>query len=130
MANIIHVHKKEEKNIGKNYRPISLLPIFAKVFERLSSLFAHFHDHDLFTKCQSGFMPGDLCTSQLLSIVHEIQSSFDCNLLVDTRDIFLDTSKDFAKVWHQGLLFQLKSYGAEGSLFCLLENYLENRKQR
>ena len=73
MANIIPVYKKEEKNIGKNYRPISLLPIFAKVFERLSSLFAHFHDHDLFTKCQSGFMPGDLCTSQLLSIVHEIQ---------------------------------------------------------
>ena len=45
MANIITVHKKEEKNIVKNCRPISLLPIFAKVFERLlfNSLFAHFH---------------------------------------------------------------------------------------
>ena len=65
MANIIHVHKKEEKNIVKNYRPISLLPIFAKVFEILlfNSLFAHFHDYDLFTKCQSGFMPGDSCIS-------------------------------------------------------------------
>ena len=132
MANIIPVHKKEEKNIVKNYRPISLLPIFAKVFERLlfNSLFAHFHDNDLFTKCQSGFMPGDSCISQLLSIVHEIQSSFDCNPPVDTRAIFLDISKAFDKVWHQGLLFKLKSYGVEGSLFCLLENYLENRKQR
>ena len=62
-------------------------------------------------------MPGNSCISQLLSIVHEIQSSFDCNPQVD-------------KVWHQGLLFKLKSYGVEGSLFCLLENYLENRKQR
>ena len=79
MANIIPVRKKEEKNIVKNYRPISFLPIFAKVFERLlfNFLFAHFHDNYLFTKCQSRFMPGDSCISQLLSIVHEIQSSFD-----------------------------------------------------
>ena len=121
MANIIPVYKKEEKNTVKNYLPISLLPIFAKVFERLlfNSLFAHFHDNDLFTKCQSGFMPDDSCISQRLSIVHEIQSSFDCN-----------PSKASDKVRHRGLLFKLKSYGVEGSLFCLLENYLENRKQR
>ena len=100
MANIIPVHKKGEKNIVKNYRPISLLPIFAKVFERLlfNSLFAHFHDNDLFTNCQSGFScisPGDSCMSQLLSIVREIQSSFDCNPSVDTRAMFLDISKAF-----------------------------------
>ena len=48
MTNIIPVHKKEEKNIVKNYRPISLLPIFAKAFERLlfNSLFVHFPDND------------------------------------------------------------------------------------
>ena len=132
MANIISVHKNEEKNIVRNYRPISLLPIFAKVFERLlfNPLFAHFHDNDLFTKCQSGFMPGDSCVSQIISLVHEIQSSFDCNPPVDSRAIFLDISEAFDKVWHQGLLSKLKSYGAEGSLFCLLGNYLENRKQR
>ena len=63
MANIIPVHKKEEKHIVKNYRAISLLPISAKVFERLlfNCLFAHLHDNDLFTKCQSGFMPGNSC---------------------------------------------------------------------
>ena len=54
MAKIIPVHKKEEKNIVKNYRPISLLPIFTKVFEKrlFNSLLAHFHDDNLFTKCQ------------------------------------------------------------------------------
>ena len=110
-ANIIPVHKKEENNVVKNYRPISLLPIFTKVFERLlfNSLFAHFYDNDLFTKCQSGFMPGDSYISQLLSIVHEIQSSFDCNPPVDTRAIFLDISKAFDKMWCKGLLFKLKS---------------------
>ena len=132
MANRVPAHKKEEKNIVKNYRPISLLPIFAKVFERhlFNSLFVYFHNNDLFTKCQSGFMPDDSFISQLLSIVHQIQSSFDCNPPVDTKAIFLDISKAFDKVWHQGLLFKLKSYGVVGSLFCLLENYLENRKQR
>ena len=69
LADIIPVPKKEEKNIVKNYRPVSPLPIVAKVFERplFNSLFAHFHDNDLFTKCQSSFMPGDSCISQLLS---------------------------------------------------------------
>ena len=75
-------------------------------------------------------MLGESCISELLSIVHEIQSSFDCNPLVDTRAIFSDISKAFDKVWHQGLLFRLKSYGVEVSLFCLAENYLENRKLR
>ena len=132
MANIIPVQKKKEKNIVKNYRSISLLPIFAKLFERFlfNSLFDHFHDNNLFTKCQSGFMPGDSCICQLHSIVHEIQSSFDCNPPVDTKAIFLDISKAFEKVWHQGLLIKLKLYGVEGNLFCLLENYLQDRKQR
>ena len=66
--------------------------------------------------------------SQLRSLVHEIQSLFDCNPPVDT--IFLDISKAFDKVWHQGPLFKLKSYGVEGILYCILENHLENRKQR
>ena len=49
---------------------------------------------------------------------------------LNTRATFLDISKAFDKVWHQGLLFKLKSYGVERSLFGLLENYLENTKQR
>ena len=43
---------------------------------------------------------------------------------------FLDISKAFDKVWHDGLIFKLKSYGVEGELFLLLKNYLRNREQR
>ena len=130
LANVIPAYKKEPKNIVNNYRPISLLPIFAKVFERLlfNSLFFHFYENKLFTECQSGFLSGASCVSQLLSIVHEIQSSFDSSL--EVRAVFLDISKAFDKVWHPGLLFKLKSYGIEGNLLKLLENYLHNRKQR
>ena len=46
------------------------------------------------------------------------------------RGIFLDISKEFDKVWHDGLLFKLKTYSAEGDLLLLLKNYQINRKQR
>ena len=80
-ANAVLVHKKEDKNLLKNYRPISLLPIFGKIFERIlfKDLFYYFHKNQFFTKCQSGFLLGDSCISQLLSIVHDINSFFDCD---------------------------------------------------
>ena len=71
-------------------------------------------------------MPGDSCISQLLSIVHEIQSSIDYKPPNDVRAIILDISKAFDKVWHQGLLFKLKSYGVESNFLGILENYLGN----
>ena len=51
LANVVPVHKKEEKKLLKNYRPISLLPIFSKIFERViyNSLFNHFVSNKLFT---------------------------------------------------------------------------------
>ena len=55
-------------------------------------------------------MPGDSGISQLLSIVYEIQSSFDYKPHGDVRAIFLDISKAFDEVWHSGLLFKLQSY--------------------
>ena len=46
------------------------------------------------------------------------------------RGVFLDISKAFVKVWHDGIIFKLKAYGVEGELLSLLKNYLENREQR
>ena len=61
-SNIISVHKKSEKQLVKNYRPISLLPIFGKILEKIC--------------------PSDSCKNQLLAITHEIFEAFDCNPLV------------------------------------------------
>ena len=46
------------------------------------------------------------------------------------RGVFLNISKAFDKVWHIGFLFKLKAHGVDGELLSLLENYLENSKQR
>ena len=116
----------------KNYRPISLLPIFGKIFERLifNSLFNYFVQNKLFTECQPDFIPGDSCVAQLLSITHEIYKCFDFNPPADMRGIFLDISKAFDKVWHVGLIFKLKTFGIDGDLLKLLINYLEDCKKR
>ena len=100
-ANVVPVHKKEDKMLVKNYHLISLLPIFGKMFERViyNSLFNYFQSNRLFTPSQSGFFPGDSCIAQLLSI-HEIQTALDENPTVDVRGVFLDISKEFDKVWH------------------------------
>ena len=60
-GNIVPVHKKDNKNLVNNYRPISLLPICSKIFEKLiyNSLFQHLNFNDLLVKCQSGFLPGE-----------------------------------------------------------------------
>ena len=63
VANVFPVHRKEDKNLVKNYRPISLLPIFAKILERViyNSLFNYFLHNNIFTPTQSGFLPEDSC---------------------------------------------------------------------
>ena len=77
----------------------------------------------LYTPSQSVFLPGDSCISQLLSIIHEVQTAFDENLTVDVRGIFLEKSKALDKVWHDGI--SLKADGIEGELISLLKSYLE-----
>ena len=69
-ANAVPVHEKEDKTLVKNYRPISLLPIFGKIFERViyNFIFNYFINNKLFTPSQSVFLPGDSCIAQLLSI--------------------------------------------------------------
>ena len=70
-SNLVPIHKKE------NYRPFSLLAIFSKIYEMLmfSSILNYFIKNNLFTKSRSGFLPGDSCISQLLSITDKIYKS-------------------------------------------------------
>ena len=87
-----------------------------EIIERViyNVLFNYFKDNKLFTPSQSGFLPGDSCIGQLLLITHETQTAFDNNP-VDVRGVFLDI---------------LIKYGIDGELLSLLENYIENHKQR
>ena len=65
-----------------------------------------------------------------MSIIQEIHKSFDCNSPDDVRGVVLDISKFFKKVWHEGIIFKLKTYGVERKLRMLLENHFKKQKQR
>ena len=78
-VSVVPVHKQNEKNLKGNYRPISLLPIFGKMLEKLmyDSLYSHLISHELLNPNQSGFRPEDSTVNQLLSITYTISKAFD-----------------------------------------------------
>ena len=96
-----------------------------KLFEKMifTSLYSYVTNNSLITQNQFGLRPGDSTTNQ----IHE---AFENPKSLEVRAVFLDISKPFDKVWHQGLLFKLKQNGIPGKLLNLFESYLHNRKQR
>ena len=128
-ANVVPINKKDSKQLIKNYRPVSLLPICGKIFERLVyEVCLYLIDNNLISSHQSGFKGGDSCINQLLSITHEIYKSFDEGF--EVRGVFLDISKAFDRVWHDGLIFKLQENGISGKLLLLLKDFLKSRKQQ
>ena len=99
-SNIIPVHKKNDKQLVKNYRQISLLHIFGKLFEKIifNKIYNFLLQEKLINRNQSGFHPSDSCVNQLIAITHKIFEAFDCNPSLEVRSFFLDISKEFDKV--------------------------------
>ena len=79
LANVTPIHKKGSKQLASNYKPISLLPICGKLFERIifKNLNNHLVSKGLITKNQSGFRPGDSTINQLICLVNDVHMSFD-----------------------------------------------------
>ena len=71
LANVSPIHKKGSKQLLSNYRPISLLPICGKIFEKI--VFKHLYNYlisnNLITKNQPGFRPGDSTVNQLIDLI-------------------------------------------------------------
>ena len=130
LANVQPIHKKGSRQQKTNYRPISLLPICGKILEKIvfDSVYHFLNRNNQLSKNQSGFRPGDSTINQLLSITADMFQSFEN--YHETRAIFLDISKAFDKVWHEGLIGKLKSNGISGSLLDFFTNYLSDRYQR
>ncbi|MCH2389817.1 MAG: reverse transcriptase family protein [Nitrospinales bacterium] len=79
---------------------------------------------------QSGYKTGDSTIKQLLAITHEIHKAFDSSPPKEVRAAFLDISRAFDRVWHEGIIFKLKQNGIEGEMITILSSFLEGRKQR
>ena len=93
-ANVTLIHKKGEKYLAGNYRPISLLPICGKIFEKIvfNQLYYYFTNNNLISIHQSGFRPGDSTTNQLIDFVNEIHEAFDDHSSLEVRGVFFRSS--------------------------------------
>ena len=129
-TNVQPIHKKANRQKINNYRPISLLPVCGKILEKIvfDQVYSFLNENDLLSKYQSGFRPGDSTIYQLLSITTSIYESFENH--DETRAIFLDISKAFDKVWHDGIIFKLRCNGISENLLPFFENYFHDRCQR
>ena len=121
---IYPIHKKDDKQIINNYRPVSLLPISGKIFQRIffNVLFEYIEEKKLLSVRQPGFWSNETCVNQQFPIAHNLYKAFDGYPTLETHGLFLDMFKAFEKVWHQGLIFKLKSIEVSNFLLSLSES--------
>ena len=114
--------KKGDKQTINNHWTVSLLPVCGKIFERLifNSFYKYLEDNKLVSVHQSGFWSRDSCVNQFFSILHNLNKAFYAYPTLETCGVFLDMSKAFDKVWHEGLIFKLNSVVVSDSLLCLI----------
>lgn len=129
-ATISPVFKAGDKNIFSNYRPISILPTFAKVIEKALStrMYNFLNNSSFFADNQYGFIKGRNTEQALLSFSKFIYDSIDNNR--KTAAVFLDISKAFDTVNHSILTIKLENAGFRGPILQWFISYLSNRMQR
>ena len=117
-GNIISVHKKNFKQIVNNCRPVSLLPIYLKIFEKLTfySIYELVNENNIFNDNQSGFRPNDSRIHQLIAITYNIFNVFNTNPSLEVHGVFLDLSEAFDRVWRDGFLYKLRSNRIDDNL--------------
>ena len=129
LAKVVPIFKAGTTNKITNYRPISVLSFFSKVFEKIIyHKLIDFLDHNDILYCyQFGFRQRHSTQQAIITLVNKITSCLDCGDLV--IGIFLDLKKAFDTVDHKILLKKLYAYGIRGVALKLLESYLSGRSQ-
>ena len=110
--------QKRKLSTNENYRPISLLLICGKLFDKImfDEIYTHLQENNFLSPKQSGFRPGDSTINQLLSTTNGIPVAFD---QYPTRE-----------TWYEGLSSKLKSNGIQGKLLNLIISFPSNLQQR
>jgi len=113
-------------NFATSYRPISLLPVIGKLFEKiiLKRLRPIIESHKIIPDAQFGFRAHHSTIQQVHRLVDKISSSFENKNYCPA--VFLDVAQAFDRVWHNGLLYKLKLF-LPAPLYLLIRSYLENR---
>ena len=117
-----------KSSTAKHHSSVSFLSVVNKVFEKLvnNRIVDQLEKCGHFSDFQYGFR-SSRSTADLLTVVSDrIPRVF--NRFGATGAVPLDVSKAFDRVWHNGLLYKLKSYGISGQIFGLISSFLSNRR--
>ena len=128
-AKVIPIYKKDDEKVLNNYRPISLLPVLSKVFEKVvyCQLYDYFVLHNIFYRSQHGFKKLHSTETAILEFIDRLYKILDSG--ETPLAIFLYLSKAFDTLDHNILLHKLKYYGISGTPLNWFRSYLTNRSQ-
>jgi hypothetical protein len=128
-AKVIPIFKKGDPRVVANYRPISILPVFSKVFESIIKLRItdFFKKHDVISDSQGGFTANRSTSYTINRFLSEIIESIKNDQ--STVGFFCDLTKAFDCMDHIILLEKCAHYGIRGVALNLIKSYLENRSQ-
>jgi hypothetical protein len=129
IARVVPVFKSGDCRLLSNYRPISILPILSKVFEKIvyNRLINYIDRFHILIDNQYGFRNGHSTYLALLQLYNKISSAIDKNEFI--IGIFLDLSKAFDTVSHDILFDKLQHYGIRATTLDWFKSYLNNRLQ-
>ena len=129
IGKITPIYKKDDAQLLENYRPISTLPIFGKIFEKViySRLYNFCLSQNIFYENQFGFRKGHSTSHAINYSINHIKSELKNKNYV--LGIFIDLSKAFDTIDHQQLIQKLNYYGVRGSANNLISSYLSKRTQ-
>lgn len=125
VAQVVPIHKCSDRNYVGNYRPISLLSTFAKVFESLICPYIQSHLSLYLSNSQHGFVSSRSTCTNLVTFTETLVDAIDSGKQVDV--IYTDFSRAFDRVPHNILLYKLNAYGITGSLLEWFKSYLDGR---
>ena len=129
VSQVTPVYKNGDATDPANYRPISTLSSFSKVFEKLiyNHLYTFLEKYGIFVLVSIWFRKGYSTEQAVLEITDSRKKAMDKKLV--TCGIFLDFSKAFDTINHDILVSKLYRYGIRGNPLRWFENYLYNRNQ-
>ena len=129
VARVTPVFKADDPTQFGNYRPISVLPVFSKVFERIiqDRVLRYLKREGLFIPSQYGFRRGHSTDMAILDMVENIRAAWEKG--ESCLGIFIDFRKAFDTVDHGILLAKLEHIGIRGAPLELFRSYLNSRRQ-